>query len=204
MRLFSRLLLGCAAGAAVLAAVAAGAALALLPAAPPPSPPSSHFADANNRDMVRKGFGLYHRSCVYCHGKRMEGDLLWQTRDQFFGRRAPPHDYSGHTWQHSDEELFHMTKFGRFSTVPPNPNSQMPAYGKYFSDDEILDVLAFIKSQWPLGLRVSQSLLNPDFEGMPASADKVDWKLPPKCLAAVQKAGSSLSFGVNGNPVDTK
>jgi S-disulfanyl-L-cysteine oxidoreductase SoxD len=189
-----RLLLGCAAGSAVSAAVVAGAAFALRPAAPP----STHFADANSRDLTWKGFYLYQRSCIHCHGKRLEGDLLWQVRDQFFGRRAPPHDYSGHTWQHSDEELFHMTKFGRYSTTPPDVTSYMPAYGPHFSDDEILAVIAYIKAQWPLSLRVSQALLNPDYQGMPASADKVDWKLPPKCLAAVQRAGPALSFGVNG------
>jgi S-disulfanyl-L-cysteine oxidoreductase SoxD len=196
MTRFYRLLLSCAAGGAVLAAVAVGAAFALRPEALPPT----HFADANNHDLVWKGYYLYQRSCIHCHGRRLEGDLLWQTRDQFFGRRAPPHDYSGHTWQHSDEELFHMTKFGRFSTIPPNVKSQMPAYEPHFSDEEILAVIAFIKAQWPLSLRVSQALLNPGYEGMPASADTVEWKLPPKCLAAVQRAGSALSFGVNGGP----
>jgi mono/diheme cytochrome c family protein len=200
MRLFSRLLFGGAAGAAILAAVAAGAALALHPEAPPPT----HFADADNRALVEKGFELYHRSCVHCHGRRLAGDVLWQVRDKFFGRRAPPLDYSGHAWQHSDEEFFHMTKFGRFSTAPPNPNSQMPAYEPHFSDEEIIALMAYVKSQWPLSLRVSQSLLNPDYQGMPPSADKVDWKLPPKCLAAVEKAGSALSFGINGNSSDLK
>jgi len=76
----------------------------------------------------------------------------------------------------------------------------MPAYEPHFSDDEILAVIAFIKAQWPLSLRVSQALLNPGYEGMPASADTVDWKLPPKCLAAVQRAGPALSFGFNGGP----
>jgi S-disulfanyl-L-cysteine oxidoreductase SoxD len=191
---FYHVLLTCAAGAVVLAAVAVGAAFALRPEAPAPT----HFAGANNHDLVWKGYYLYQRSCIYCHGRRLEGDSLWQTRDQFFGRRAPPLDYSGHAWQHSDEELFHMVKFGRFTTTPPNANSQMPAYGPHFSDDEILAVIAFVKAQWPLSLRVSQSLLNPDYQGLPANADTVEWKLPPKCLAAVQRAGSALSFGVNG------
>jgi mono/diheme cytochrome c family protein len=200
MTRLSRLLLGCAAASAVLAAAAAGAAFALRPALPPPT----HFADASRRDLEWKGFDLYQRSCIHCHGRRMEGDLLWQVRDQFFGRRAPPLDYSGHSWQHSDEELFHMTKFGRFSTTPPDVTSHMPAYGPHFCDEEIVAVIAYIKAQWPLSLRVSQALLNPGYQGMPASADKVDWKLPPKCLAAVQKAGPALSFGINGNSADIR
>jgi S-disulfanyl-L-cysteine oxidoreductase SoxD len=198
-----RLLLGCATGGALLAAMAAGAAFALGPE-PEAPPPPTHFADANSHDVTWKGYRLYQRSCISCHGNRLEGDVLWQVRDQFFGRRAPPLDYSGHAWQHSDEELFHMTKFGRFSTTEPNPNSQMPAYAPYFSDDEIVAVIAFVKAQWPLSLRVSQALLNPDFQGMPESANTVDWKLPPKCLAAVQKAGGALSFGINGSSADPR
>src|SRR5262249_35861242 len=103
MTRFFGLMLGCAAGIAVLAAVAAGAAFALRPAPLPPTPPT-HFADANSRDLVLKGYKLYERSCIHCHGPRLEGDVLWQVRDQFFGRRPPPLDYSGHAWQHSDEE----------------------------------------------------------------------------------------------------
>jgi hypothetical protein len=114
----------------------------------------------------------------------LEGQPLWQLQDQYAHRRAPAHDASGHTWQHSDEDLFHMTKYGRFPGVPNSIRSYMPAFEKRLSDGQILAVLAYIKANWPLGIRVSQSLLNPHFRGLPRDADKVAWTLPPICTAS--------------------
>jgi S-disulfanyl-L-cysteine oxidoreductase SoxD len=190
-----RLLLAWGAGAAVLA----GAAFAAKVAPRPAAAPLTHFADAANASSVALGRILYLRACSNCHGQRLEGQLLWEVRDQFFGRRAPPHDQSGHTWQHSDEELFHITKFGRFSATPPEVKSYMPAFASSLSDDQILSTIAFIKATWPLGLRVSQALLNPGYQGMPPNADTVQWRFPPKCLMEVQKAGRLMSF-INGAP----
>jgi S-disulfanyl-L-cysteine oxidoreductase SoxD len=190
-----RLLLACGAGAAVLAGAAFGAAFALRPAAA-----LTHFADATNADSVGEGRRLYRRACANCHGQRLQGQLLWEARDQFFGRRAPPHDQSGHTWQHSDEELFQITKFGRFSTTPPEVKSYMPAYAPFLSDDQILSVIAFIKATWPLGLRASQAMLNPGYQGMPPNASTVEWRFPPKCLMQLQRATPLMGFA-NGAPV---
>ena len=61
---------------------------------------------------------------------------------------APPHDASGHTWHHSDQELFLITKEG-LAAVVPGYESDMPAFGDRLSDEEIRVVLAFIKSTWP-------------------------------------------------------
>lgn len=189
------LLVGCAV-ATLLAATTLGTALALRTASAPPV----HFADAGNFDMVTEGKQLYRSNCAGCHGRKLQGQLLWQVQDQFFGRRAPAHDQTGHTWQHSDEELFHMTKFGRFLTTPPTVKSYMPAYGQTISDEQILAVIAYIKATWPLGLRVSQALLNPGYAGMPRNADTVEWRLPPTCQAALQRAGTAVGFSVEGMP----
>jgi S-disulfanyl-L-cysteine oxidoreductase SoxD len=194
MTRISRFLFACGAGAAVLAAAAFGAAFTRLPAAP-----ITHFADVTNFASVAAGKWLYLRRCSSCHGQRLEGQLLWEARDQFFGRRAPPHDQSGHTWQHSDEELFHMTKFGRFSTTPPEVTSYMPAYADKLSDDQIVSIIAYIKATWPLGIRVSQALLNPGYQGMPPNADKTEWRFPPKCLMQLQRAAPLMGFGI-GQP----
>jgi S-disulfanyl-L-cysteine oxidoreductase SoxD len=190
-----RLLLGCT--AAALVAAAAGGVLALRLAAAP----AMHFADANNAAVVKEGKQLYARVCASCHGRRLQGQLLWQVRDQYAGRRAPAHDQTGHTWQHSDEELFHITKFGRFPTTPSTVKSYMLAYEQALSDDQILATVAYIKATWPLGLRVSQALLNPGYAGMPQNADAVEWRLPPTCQAALQRAGSAVGFAVGGLPI---
>ena len=190
-----KLLFGCGA-AALLAATALAAAVALRPAAAS----LAHFADPENADAVREGKQLYASHCASCHGRRLQGQLLWQVQDQFVGRRAPAHDQTGHTWRHSDEDLCYMTKFGRFRTTPAVVKSYMPAYGQNLGDDQILAVIAYIKATWPIGLRVSQALLNPGYAGMPRNADTVEWRLPPTCQAALQRAGTAVGFSVEGLP----
>jgi mono/diheme cytochrome c family protein len=189
------LLLGCGV-VAVLAASAVAAALALRA----PSASRLHFADAENADAVLEGKKLYASHCAGCHGRKLQGQLLWQVQDEFAGRRAPAHDQTGHTWQHSDEDLFAMTKFGRYATTPATVKSYMPAYGQNLSDDQILATVAYIKATWPLGLRVSQALLNPGYAGVPRNADTVEWRLPPTCQAALQRAGTAVGFSIEGLP----
>jgi mono/diheme cytochrome c family protein len=145
-----------------------------------------HFANADDTALVSKGVVEYARYCGSCHGRNLQGQALWQLRDQFVGRRAPAHDATGHTWQHSDENLFRMVKFGHFPDAPGDAVSYMPAFSDSLSDTEILAVLAFIKSRWPIGLRASQAMLNPGIEGMPADAKQLDWTFPPNCRAIVQ------------------
>jgi mono/diheme cytochrome c family protein len=146
-----------------------------------------HFANADDPAKVVAGKLLYAQRCSSCHGKRLQGQPLWQLQDQYAGRRAPAHDESGHTWEHSDEELFHITRYGRFTATPPNVPSYMPAFEGALNDEQILDVMAFIKARWPLGLRISQSLLNPGYAGMPPNAQTVEWTFPPTCATSVQR-----------------
>jgi mono/diheme cytochrome c family protein len=80
-----------------------------------------------------------------------------------------------------------MTKYGRFPGVPNSIHSYMPAFGTRLTDTEILDVLAYIKATWPLGIRVSQSMLNPDFRGLPKDANTVEWTLPPTCMSSYKR-----------------
>ena len=61
---------------------------------------------------------------------------------------APPHDETGHTWHHSDRQLFRIIKEGLASIVP-GYETDMPAFGDTMTDEEIRSVLDYIKGTWP-------------------------------------------------------
>jgi protein SCO1 len=147
----------------------------------------THFADADDAAKVAAGKFVYQRWCAACHGRRLQGQPLWQLDDQYAGRRAPAHDQSGHTWAHSDEDLFYMVRNGRFPSVTPTAPSYMPAYSDSLGDQQIIEAVAFIKATWPIGLRISQALLNPGNAGMPAHAADTEWTLPPTCTISTQQ-----------------
>ena len=110
----------------------------------------SKDTDESNAKNVAQGAKIYQQHCATCHGNNLEGQPNWKTRNGHGRLPAPPHDETGHTWHHSDQLLFELTKYGM---VPPNIpegyESDMPAYRDILSDEEIRAVLAYIKSRWP-------------------------------------------------------
>jgi mono/diheme cytochrome c family protein len=111
--------------------------------------------------MIGQGATIYTQHCASCHGKNLEGQPDWKNRHANGRLPAPPHDETGHTWHHSDQLIFELTKYGM---VPPNIpegyESDMPAFEKKLSDDEIRAVIYFIKSRWPVEIRQMQSERN--------------------------------------------
>jgi len=105
-------------------------------------------SEAERRSRLALGERLYAGQCASCHGENLEGQPDWQTPLASGRLPAPPHDASGHTWHHSDEELFTITKEGMASLVP-GYSSDMPAYASVLTDGEIRAVLGFIRSTWP-------------------------------------------------------
>ena len=71
-----------------------------------------------------------------------------------------------------------MTKHGRFATAAPGAVSHMPAFANVLSDADIMAVIVFIKRRWPLGLRISQAMLNPGYARMPPDASRVALMAP--------------------------
>lgn len=100
------------------------------------------------RQQIERGHKVYADYCASCHGANLEGQPNWKRRLENGRMPAPPHDESGHTWYHSDQDLFAMTKFGVGGAVA-SYESDMPAFEGVLSDDDIAAVLAFIKSTWP-------------------------------------------------------
>ena len=117
---------------------------------------SSIFADPTDFASVANGNKIYTDLCAVCHGANLEGEPNWTQRKDNGALPAPPHDSTGHTWHHSDEVLFILTKFGPKHFVGPDYITDMPAYAEQLSDKEILDVIAFIKSTWPAEILEAQ------------------------------------------------
>ena len=94
------------------------------------------------------GHALYATNCASCHGINLEGQPDWRRRLDNGRMPAPPHDASGHTWHHSYEDLFAITK-GGLGAVLPGYESNMPAFADTLTDAEIREILDFIASTWP-------------------------------------------------------
>jgi mono/diheme cytochrome c family protein len=109
--------------------------------------------------QIEMGRLLYAQHCAACHGVNLEGQPNWQTRKVDGKLPAPPHDETGHTWHHSDDQLVRITKLG-VSAVVPNYQSDMIGFGDKMSDDEIRAVIEYIKSTWPQRQREYQEQRN--------------------------------------------
>ncbi len=105
-------------------------------------------ADASDAHLVEVGEILYQQYCASCHGAELEGQPNWKQRDENGFLPAPPHDETGHTWHHPDEQLFEITKIGTEAFVGMGYRSNMIGFEDQLSDSEIWAVLAFIKSEW--------------------------------------------------------
>ncbi len=106
-------------------------------------------ADPTDADQAALGEIVYRDNCAECHGAKLEGQPNWQQRLPDRAMPAPPHDETGHSWHHPDQQLFDYTKLGGAAVVPAPFMSAMPGFGETLADDEIWAVLAFIKSTWP-------------------------------------------------------
>ncbi|MDO6732704.1 c-type cytochrome [Marinovum sp. 2_MG-2023] len=109
---------------------------------------------------VSRGALLYDENCSACHGANLQGEADWRSRNLDGSFRAPPHDATGHTWHHADEQLFAITKFGTEVVTGGAMATDMVGFQDVLSDDDILAVLAFIKSRWPQKIIARHNAMN--------------------------------------------
>ena len=122
--------------------------------------PERATPDLNDPQRIAAGRAVYDAHCASCHGTRLEGQPNWTTRHANGRLPAPPHDDSGHTWHHSSDVLFAITKHGlKPPYAPPDYASDMPAFANTLGDDEIWAVLAFIRSRWSDRIRAGHDEL---------------------------------------------
>lgn len=115
--------------------------------------PSGFALAPGDKALVAEGSRLYELHCASCHGADLEGEPAWRQRKAGGRLPAPPHDESGHTWHHTDRQLFALTKYGPAALVGQGYESDMPAFEGVLSDREIAAVLSYIKSRWPAEVR---------------------------------------------------
>ena len=120
-----------------------------------------HSLRPDDPQVLRVGARIYAQQCAACHGAKGEGQPDWRDRGPDGLLPAPPHDASGHTWHHPDEQLFAITKQGLARLInQPDYRTAMPVYDGVLSDDEIVAVLSWIKAQWPLEVRQRHDEIN--------------------------------------------
>lgn len=94
--------------------------------------------------QVARGQGIYAQHCTVCHGpegKGMPGN--WRIRDAQGRYPPPPLDDSAHAWHHPTAVLLQAVREGS-----PEGEGNMPAWKGTLSEQEIQDVVAYIKSLW--------------------------------------------------------
>ena len=127
--------------------------LAILVAAAPA------LAQQANPATPLPGRMLYAKTCAACHGADLQGQPDWKRRLDTGRMPAPPHDVTGHTWHHSDRDLFTLTKRGVAAVAGAGYESDMPGFGDRLSDAEIMAVLDYIKSTWPVRAQETQAAI---------------------------------------------
>ena len=68
---------------------------------------------------------------------------------------SPPHDETGHTWHHTDEQLLKITLEG-LASIAPGYETDMPAFAGVLTEAEVRSIFDYIKSRWPDEIRETQ------------------------------------------------
>lgn len=131
------LLAGCEGPPAMSSAgVGEGATVAVHADEPPPR--SAAAAQA------ARGLVVYERHCMECHGAQGRGQSGdWRVRDAQGHYPPPPLDDSAHAWHHPTAALLEAIRDGS-----PAGEGNMPAWRGRLSEQDMRDVVAYIKSLW--------------------------------------------------------
>src|SRR5712691_8078845 len=101
--------------------------------------------EASSLDLGR---AIYQQHCALCHGADAQGASHWQERDAHGELPAPPHNTEGHTWRHSDADLYQMVSKGWRDPFNKTQRLTMPAFGEQMSPEQIRAVIMYLKTLW--------------------------------------------------------
>jgi mono/diheme cytochrome c family protein len=100
---------------------------------------------------ITAGEVLYQQQCAVCHKADLSGEPGWMIPNDDGTLKPPPQDFTGHTWHHADQLLLEIVRDGTVS-----PIAVMPTFGGILTDEEIVDILEFLKSRWGVEERAFQ------------------------------------------------
>lgn len=123
------------------------------------STPTSVFDDP----VLQQGERIYQRYCAHCHGYEGEGQIVDSVEHTLaLGYHlVPPHDATGHTWQHPDALLVRVIREGVENPLHLYP---MVGYEGRLTDEEIASIVAYMKLWWTDEQRAYQEQLNANWE----------------------------------------
>ena len=110
---------------------------------------SSKFPIDLTGSRVAAGEEIYAQNYASCHGL-VQGPVVLAA--------APVHGDAGHTWHHPDR-LLHQWVLDR-----PPLATVMPAFRGVLSDEQVLEVLTYIKSTWLPKIQERQDLGSRQYE----------------------------------------
>ncbi|ARO87180.1 cytochrome c, class I [Nitrosospira lacus] len=119
------------------------------PAEPAPSvaapvEPKNLAARKLDPEKIKRGEVVYRTNCANCHGPNGEGTPGWRNPGADGRYPPPPLDGTAHAWHHSTETLERMIRVGS-----PADIGGMPAWDGKLTNQQIDDVIVWIKSLWP-------------------------------------------------------
>ncbi len=105
----------------------------------------------------------YNKSCAHCHGWAGDGQpqVTIENAEKLGYHTVPRHDSQGHTWQHPNQILFEVIKYG---VQAPSNLYPMSAFDDQLTDNEIFGIIDYIKQWWTDDQRRHQSELTTQFE----------------------------------------
>ncbi len=99
-------------------------------------------------EQIKRGEAVYLANCTACHGKKGEAGPDWRKPGADGRYPPPPLNGTAHTWHHSTAVLKKTILEGGPSGLNGLP-SMMPAWQGKLSEQQVDDVLVWIKSLWP-------------------------------------------------------